>query len=121
MAEEKNISQSVDPEARALVERYPKVYSERKFWRKLWRWAKRAGRVVIQHALTLYYCAQDRDTPGGCAPSSGARWATSFGRWIRTRMCSRAGIWMTLGFSCSCSVTSLNTSNPSTTTERVSA
>ena len=121
MAEEKNISQSVDPEARALIERYPKVYSERKFWKKLWRGAKRAGRVVIQHALTLYYCAQDRDTP----------------RWVRTLIWGALGyfIWPVdthpdvlpggylddLGVLCSCSVTSLNTSNPSTTNGRVSA
>ena len=56
-------SQSVDPEARALIERYPKVYSDRKFWKKIWRWAKRAGRLVIKHALTLYYCSKDEDTP----------------------------------------------------------
>ncbi len=34
-----------------------------RFWEKLRRFAKRAGRVVVERALRLYYAAQDPRTP----------------------------------------------------------
>jgi uncharacterized membrane protein YkvA (DUF1232 family) len=38
-------------------------YSEESFRKKLQGFALRAGRQVIEKALVLYYCLQDRDTP----------------------------------------------------------
>jgi len=38
-------------------------YSEGRFWRKLGRFSRVAGRVVIERALRLYYAAQDPTTP----------------------------------------------------------
>ncbi len=53
----------IDPELRALTMRHAGKYSDEKFWKKVKRWAKRAGKAVIKHALVLYYCAKDEDTP----------------------------------------------------------
>jgi uncharacterized membrane protein YkvA (DUF1232 family) len=38
-------------------------YSEESFWDKVTRFAKRAGREVIEKALWLHYAAQDEKTP----------------------------------------------------------
>lgn len=38
-------------------------YEETSFWRKIRRWGMKAGRNVIEKALILYFCMQDRDTP----------------------------------------------------------
>jgi uncharacterized membrane protein YkvA (DUF1232 family) len=38
-------------------------YTEEKFWSKLKHFARRAGREVVEKALTLYYVLQDADTP----------------------------------------------------------
>ncbi|CAK2554899.1 hypothetical protein VCRA2122O128_80091 [Vibrio crassostreae] len=38
-------------------------FNEHSFWNKLKRYARKAGREVIETALTLYYCAKDSDTP----------------------------------------------------------
>ena len=38
-------------------------YSEASFWGKIRQFAVTAGREVIEKALTLYYCLQDKDTP----------------------------------------------------------
>ena len=38
-------------------------YSEESFWDKITRFAKRAGREVIEKALWLHYAAQDEKTP----------------------------------------------------------
>ncbi|MEZ5448955.1 MAG: DUF1232 domain-containing protein [Thiolinea sp.] len=38
-------------------------YSDESFWAKLKHYAIVAGREVVETALKLYYCMQDRDTP----------------------------------------------------------
>ena len=38
-------------------------YTDNSFWDKLKNYALAAGRDVVEKALTLYYCHQDRDTP----------------------------------------------------------
>ena len=40
-----------------------KKYSDEKFWAKILRYAKVAGKEVIEKALTLYYTMHDKDTP----------------------------------------------------------
>ena len=62
MAEEKDPSPSIDPEIRALLPKNPRPEKE-KFWKKVRRWFKRAGKAVIRWALILYYVATDPDTP----------------------------------------------------------
>ena len=47
---------------RELV-RYRESYSERRFWRKLGRFARTAGREVVEKALCLFYAAQRPETP----------------------------------------------------------
>ena len=39
-------------------------YSDESFWEKVKTQALKAGKEVIEKALTLYYCLQDTDTPG---------------------------------------------------------
>ena len=43
---------------------YENEYSENGFWSKLGRFARVAGREVVEKALWLYYAAQRPDTPG---------------------------------------------------------
>jgi uncharacterized membrane protein YkvA (DUF1232 family) len=38
-------------------------FEEDRLWRKLGRFARRAGRVVVERALRLFYAAQDPRTP----------------------------------------------------------
>lgn len=40
-----------------------KDFSERKFWRKLSKYAQVAGSSVLRPALRLYFAARDNDTP----------------------------------------------------------
>lgn len=50
----------------SFVTDYRKEFSEKSFWAKINKYAKlakKAGRVLILTALTLYYCAIDSDTP----------------------------------------------------------
>jgi uncharacterized membrane protein YkvA (DUF1232 family) len=42
---------------------YGKEFSEEGFWEKVKRYAKAAGKEVIEKALWLYYAAQEKDTP----------------------------------------------------------
>ncbi len=42
---------------------YSKEYSEDSFWEKVKKYALKAGKEVIEKALTGYYCLQDKDTP----------------------------------------------------------
>ena len=42
---------------------YGKYYSEDSFWKKLLKFARAAGREVVENALSLYYTAQAPDTP----------------------------------------------------------
>lgn len=42
---------------------YNKSYSEDSFWEKVKNFAIKAGKEVIDTALTLYYCLLDGDTP----------------------------------------------------------
>ncbi len=42
---------------------YSKEYSEKGFWAKLGRFAKIAGREVVEKALCLFYAAQRPETP----------------------------------------------------------
>jgi len=42
---------------------YGKYYSQDNFWQKLLNFARAAGREVVEQALSLYYTAQDSDTP----------------------------------------------------------
>jgi uncharacterized membrane protein YkvA (DUF1232 family) len=47
---------------RSVVVAVPEFDDDR-FWTKLRRFARRAGRVVVERALRLYYAAQDPRTP----------------------------------------------------------
>ena len=38
-------------------------YSQDGFWNKLRNFARTAGREAVEHALSLYYAAQDPNTP----------------------------------------------------------
>ena len=38
-------------------------FDENSFWKKVGRFARRAGKEVIEKVLVLYYCLQDPDTP----------------------------------------------------------
>ena len=42
---------------------YGKYYSQDRFWKKLLKFARNAGREVVENALSLYYTAQAPDTP----------------------------------------------------------
>lgn len=42
---------------------FEREYSDAGFWDKLFRYAKAAGREVVEMALELYYAAQSPDTP----------------------------------------------------------
>jgi uncharacterized membrane protein YkvA (DUF1232 family) len=42
---------------------YGKEFSDEGFWEKVKRYAKAAGKEVIEKALWLYYAAQEKDTP----------------------------------------------------------
>jgi len=42
---------------------HSKEYDDRSFWEKLRRFALRAGRAVVEKAVTLYYCLRDPETP----------------------------------------------------------
>ncbi len=42
---------------------FGKYYSQDGFWKKLLNFARTAGREVVEHALSLYYTAQEPDTP----------------------------------------------------------
>ena len=42
---------------------YSKEYSEDSFWEKVKKYALKAGKEVIEKALMLFYCLQDKDTP----------------------------------------------------------
>ena len=42
---------------------YGKYYSQDSFWKKLLKFARNAGREVVENALSLYYTAQAPDTP----------------------------------------------------------
>ncbi|EHK2855835.1 DUF1232 domain-containing protein [Vibrio parahaemolyticus] len=53
-------------------------YSEQSFWDTLKRYAKKAGREVIETALIFYYCAKDSDTP----------------RWAKTAILSALGYFV---------------------------
>ena len=54
----------IDPELRALTVRHAGKYSDEKFWKKVKRWAKRAGKAVIKHALGAPLLCQRRRHPG---------------------------------------------------------
>lgn len=41
-----------------------KGYSDDKFWKKLFKHAKAAGREVVEKALLMFYAAQEPATPG---------------------------------------------------------
>ena len=43
---------------------YGAAYSEESFWTKVAAFARTAGLEVVEKALILYFCLQDRDTPG---------------------------------------------------------
>jgi uncharacterized membrane protein YkvA (DUF1232 family) len=42
---------------------YSKKFSKSAFWQKVKKFAKAAGKEVIEKALVLYYCLRDPDTP----------------------------------------------------------
>lgn len=42
----------------------PRGFTENGFWQKLARYAKIAGKEVVQKALWLFYASQHADTPG---------------------------------------------------------
>lgn len=45
------------------IERYESEYSDGEFWDKLRRFARRAGRDVVEKALLLYLVLRDEKTP----------------------------------------------------------
>lgn len=45
------------------TDEYSKKYSESSFWSKVKKYAKTAGKEVIEKALILYFCLKDPDTP----------------------------------------------------------
>ena len=55
----KNLEQDHAAHAKA----YEKKYTDDSFWDKVIRFAKTAGREVIEKALWLYYAAQQPNTP----------------------------------------------------------
>ncbi|MBT6048038.1 MAG: DUF1232 domain-containing protein [Bacteroidetes bacterium] len=42
---------------------YEKSYTENSFWKKVKKFARTAGKELINIALQLYYCLEDSDTP----------------------------------------------------------
>jgi len=46
-----------------LIGMYARNYSDAEFWKKAAKFAKKAGKVVLKPALTLFYAAKDEDTP----------------------------------------------------------
>lgn len=42
---------------------YEKEFSDEGFWDKVTKYAKKAGKKVIEPSLKMYYAAQDADTP----------------------------------------------------------
>jgi uncharacterized membrane protein YkvA (DUF1232 family) len=42
---------------------YARSYSDKSFWRKVKKFAARAGKEVVSKALVLYYCYSDPRTP----------------------------------------------------------
>ena len=48
---------------RAQLDRLAEKFDDDTFWKKVGRFARRAGREVIEKALVLYYCLRDPDTP----------------------------------------------------------
>ena len=47
---------------------YASHYSDSRFWETVRHFAKRAGREVIEEAITLYHCLRDPDTPRWARP-----------------------------------------------------
>ncbi len=45
------------------TDEYSKRYSESSFWNKVKKYARSAGKEVIEKALILYFCLKDPDTP----------------------------------------------------------
>ena len=56
----KNLEQDHAPQA---DKQYEKKYTEDSFWDKVVKFARTAGREVIEKALWLYYAAQQPNTP----------------------------------------------------------
>ena len=56
----KNLEEDHAPQA---DKQYEKKYTEDSFWDKVVKFAKTAGREVIEKALWLYYAAQQPNTP----------------------------------------------------------
>ena len=46
------------------LEPHSRMWSKQRFWRKVVRYAKKAGREVLEKALMLYYIAQSDHVPG---------------------------------------------------------
>lgn len=42
---------------------YSNKYDDDGFWKKVGKFALKAGKAVIENALKLYYCYKDSDTP----------------------------------------------------------
>ena len=42
---------------------FSKEYSDDSFWKKVTKYALKAGREVLEKALIMYYCLKDDDTP----------------------------------------------------------
>jgi uncharacterized membrane protein YkvA (DUF1232 family) len=47
----------------ADIEEYQDAYTERSFWEKLGRFAKSAGKEVVEKALLLFYAGQEENAP----------------------------------------------------------
>ena len=45
------------------MQTHPQAFSDESFWKKLRRFARKAGSEVVERALVLYYCLRDPDTP----------------------------------------------------------
>ena len=61
------MSGPIDPKAVLpyAAEKYGSRYSDEQFWAKVRRYAKAAGKNVVETALQLYYAAESPKTPAG--------------------------------------------------------
>lgn len=58
-----SVTQGQAVHAFKLAQGYEEEYNEKSFWTKVRKYAKKAGREVIEKALLLYYALVDSDTP----------------------------------------------------------
>ena len=45
------------------IKKYKRSYGDNKFWNKVKKYAKSAGKGVLEKSITIYYTYKDEDTP----------------------------------------------------------